>query len=87
MINLDSVPAPSGEEIKTVIHELNIRPILLQDRVIAKLLRHGLELSRYVVSDDDNHTYVGDNSLLEAGPLADAVTFFEELRGLVCPRT
>lgn len=47
-MDLSKIPEPSEEEIDIVMRELNVSPVLTQDRVIAHLLRHGSVLAKNI---------------------------------------
>jgi len=82
-MDLSKIPEPSEDDLSNAIWLLfeYSRSTSGYTRVIAHLLRHGSVLADYVRRDDDSHVYIGNNTLLDIGPLAEAVTFFEKFGG------
>lgn len=80
-MDLSKIPEPSEGDLDNVRWLLTLPQFCMKERVIAHILRHGRVLADYVRRDDDSHTYIGDNTLLDKGPLAEAVEFFEQFGG------
>lgn len=87
-MDLSKIPEPSEGDLnyaKLLMEIVDYEKLNHHDkahaRIIAHILRHGRVLADYVRRDDDSHTYIGDNTLLDKGPLAEAVKFFEQFGG------